>query len=116
MQAGLIDENDKIDLDANNAFIFKNSTCTFELCDVESFLYGGIGSRFWMFRKHINSMDLQDIKANKMPFFTWECITINLSRGREVNLVIKNEACMKAMLKLLIYELQSVDGKKDSGA
>ena len=50
-----------------------------------------------------------------MPFQAWECLTINLKRGREVNIVIKNEACMKAFIMLLIYELKSVDGKKNSG-
>ena len=50
-----------------------------------------------------------------MPFQAWECITINLKRGREVNIVIKNEACMKAFIMLLIYEMKSVDGKKNSG-
>ena len=50
-----------------------------------------------------------------MPFYAWECITINLDRGREVNIVIKNEACMKAFIMLLIYEMKSVDGKKNSG-
>ena len=50
-----------------------------------------------------------------MPFYAWDCITINLERGREVNIVIKNEACMKALIMLLIYEMKSVDGKKNSG-
>jgi len=61
-------------------------------------------------------MDLQDIKANKMPFFAWECLTINLDNGREVNIVIKNEACMTAFIMLLLYEMKSVDGKHNSGA
>jgi hypothetical protein len=116
MSYGLIDENDKLDLDSNNEFVFHKSSCSFDIDEVESFLYGGIGSRFWIFRKHINSMDLQEIRANKMPFQAWDCITINLERGREINIVIKNEACMKALMMLLIYEMKTVDGKKNSGA
>ena len=50
-----------------------------------------------------------------MPFFAWECLTINLDNGKEVNIVIKNEACMTAFIMLLLYEMKSVDGKQNSG-
>ena len=61
-------------------------------------------------------MDRREIEANKMPFYAWECLTLNLDNGREVNIVIKNQACMTAFIMLLIYEMKSVDGKKNSGS
>lgn len=48
-----------------------------------------------------------------MPFYTWECITIELET-RDVYLVIKNEKSMNQFIKLLIYFLNSVDGNRDS--
>jgi len=42
--------------------------------DISSFVFGGFSSRFWMLRKHINSMD--EAKLKDLPFFCWECITI----------------------------------------
>jgi hypothetical protein len=110
----MIDESTKTGQLASNKLAFHKSSTSFD--EIESILYGCSGSRFWVYRKHINSMEHKDIKAGKMPFYAWECLTINLFGGREVNLVIKNEACMKALLKLLIYEMKSVDGKKNSGA
>jgi hypothetical protein len=59
-------------------------------------------------------MSLLDFSAGKFQFYGWECLTICL-QGREVDLVIKNEACMIALLKLLIYRTQTVDGKNKSG-
>lgn len=112
---GLIDESERAELDESSKYVIKKSAGSFEISDVESIVYGGASSRFWIFRKHINSMNIQDIKANKMPFYAWECITINLATGREVNIVVKNEACMRAFIMLLIYEMKTTDGRKDSG-
>ena len=47
---------------------------------------------------------------NKMPFFAWECITLDLGY-REVDLVIRDEAQMKSLLMYLIYRMKTVDGK-----
>ena len=66
-------------------------------------------SRFWMLRKHINTMENEEMKDPGLPFYTWECITLQLS-NRDVYIVIRNEKLMTAFIKLLIYFLQTVDG------
>ena len=48
-----------------------------------------------------------------MPFYAWECITLDLGY-REVDLVIRDEAQMKALLMFLIYSMKTVDGKQGS--
>lgn len=48
-----------------------------------------------------------------MPFFAWECITLDLGY-REVDLVIRDEAQMKAFLMFLVYTMKTVDGKQGS--
>ena len=101
---------------ATKKFEIVDCSKSFDISEIESILFGCVGSRFWVYRKHINSMEHKDIKAGKMPFYAWECLTINLQGGRELNLVIKNEACMKALLKLLVYEMKSVDGNYNSAA
>ena len=49
----------------------------------------------------------------KVPFYAWNCITLQLV-GRDINLVIKNENHMKMFIILLIYQLQTIDGTKNS--
>ena len=49
----------------------------------------------------------------KAPFYAWECITVILF-NREIDLVIKNEDQMMNFLKLLVYEIRTVDGNLNS--
>ena len=35
--------------------------------DITSFVFGGFSSRFWLLRKHVNSMSLKEL--NNLPFF-----------------------------------------------
>ena len=58
-------------------------------------------------------MSNEEIKKCKLPFYSWECITIQL-KNRDVLLVIKNEKCMMNFIKLLIDNINTVDGKRDS--
>ena len=47
-----------------------NSTCLVE--DIDGFIYGGFSSRFWMMRKHINSLDIHNTAASSdLPFYAW---------------------------------------------
>ena len=73
-----------------NEFAFKNakSSASCKLSEIESFLFGGCSSRFWMLRKHINSMTRSEL--DKLPFYSWNCITLKLAR-RDVDLVIKDD-------------------------
>jgi len=56
--------------------------------DITGFVYGGLSSRFWMLRKYINSLTNKEL--NDMPFYSWNCITIN-HKDRDIDLVIRNE-------------------------
>lgn len=83
------------------------SKCSFKVADIKSFTYGGFSSRFWILRKHINSLDVLYLKD--LPFYCWECITIHTS-DRELNLVIKDQEEMQALVEFLIINLQTKDG------
>jgi hypothetical protein len=52
----------------------KLSKGSFMIKDIKSFTYGGFSSRFWILRKHINSIDTKNL--TDLPFYCWECITI----------------------------------------
>lgn len=58
-------------------------------------------------------MKKKDFHQEKVPFFAWECITVVVN-NREIDLVIRNEACMAAFLKILVYYMKTVDGEKNS--
>jgi hypothetical protein len=80
---------------------------------VKSFVYGGFSSRFWMLRKHICSIEVYDPKLKDLPFYSWQCITIVLSR-RDVDLIIPNERDMLDFLTLLICKTNTINGIRDS--
>ena len=67
-----------------------NTSCY--LSEIKSIIYGGTSSRFWLHRKYINSMDLKNLKdKEKMPFYAWECLTLQLEH-RDVDLIIRKES------------------------
>ena len=72
------------DLD-DQEFNEKLSYTTCKIADIEGFMFGGISSRFWCLRKHVNSLNQEELK--NVPFFNWNCITINC-KDRDVDLVI----------------------------
>lgn len=86
-----------------------NASCRFS--EIEGIIFGGMSSRFWMLRKHINSLDSESLK--KLPFYSWNCITLQLKR-RDIDLVIKDDASMELFLKFLIYQLKTMDGSRGS--
>lgn len=59
----------------SNDYIATKSDCSFNIKDLKSFIYGGISSRFWMMRKHINQMTLLS-DLNKLSFYSWDCVTL----------------------------------------
>ena len=71
--------------------------------DIESFVFGGFSSRFWLLRKHINSMDT--VKIGDLPFFCWECLTITTKEGKDINIVIKDQKEMTKLIEFLIVSL-----------
>ena len=52
--------------------IIKNSSCSCHVKDIKGIMFGGHQSRFWMLRKHFNSMDKDTLE--KLPFYSWECL------------------------------------------
>jgi len=89
------------------------STATCKVSSIQSFIYGGFSSRFWLMRKHINSMQPSELKD--LPFYCWECITIQTDT-RDIDLVIKNEKDMRYLLEFLIISLKTLDGYRDTAA
>lgn len=83
-----------------------------KLSDIKGFIFGGYSSRFWMMRKHINQLP-RDKLAN-LPFFCWQCISIE-TEHRTIDLVIRKEEDMNNFLYFLIYTLQTIDGITESG-
>jgi hypothetical protein len=63
----------------------------------------------------MNTISLEKFKDEKnIPFFSWQCITLQLVH-RDVDLVLKNQEDMDHLLKFLIYEMNTINGKRDSG-
>lgn len=58
-------------------------------------MYGGLSSRFWTLRKHINLMNKKDLE--KIPFYSWNCLTLCF-KDRDIDLIIKNEADMQLFI------------------
>lgn len=83
-------------------FELVKSSASCHISEINSFIYGGSSSRFWMLRKHINSFARNEL--HKVPFFNWNCITLRLDR-RDVDLVIKDDDQMAIFVKFLIYSL-----------
>ena len=52
-----------------------SASCKFE--NIQGFVYGPTVSRFWVSRKHINSMAASELKDG-LSFFSWQCLTIQL--------------------------------------
>jgi len=89
--------------------IKSSASCKIE--DIMGFVYGGLTSRFWVHRKHINAMPPDKIET--VPFNSWDCITLQL-KHRDVDLVIRSGTQMNMFLKFLIYSLKTFDGTKGS--
>ena len=89
------------------------SRATCELKKIKGFTYGPFSSRFWMLRKHINSIPLQEKK--KPVFHAWQCITIQTEQ-RDVDLVIQKDEDMFNLLSFLVFELQTLDGRRGTAS
>jgi len=74
--------------DEKSQFFEVQSSASCKISEIDAFIVGGFSSRFWVVRKHINSLNREDLK--KVPFYSWNCITLKMGR-RDVDLVIKNE-------------------------
>ena len=75
--------------------------------DIKGFVYGGFNSRFWMVRKYSILKNRKEL--HKLPFYNWECISIELNH-RSIDIVIQNQELMDKFIKFLIYTLKTRDG------
>ncbi len=62
-----------------------------------------------MTRKHINQLPNIDVMKNSMPFYAWQCLSIQLPT-RSVDLVIFEEKDMIAVISLLIWKTKTING------
>lgn len=99
------------DLEVDADFKTERSMSSCNLSEVIDFHYGGTNSRFWMLRKHINAMTAMELQ--KLPFYCWQCITLKFA-GRDVDLVICDDNDMDLLIRHLIYNLYTIDGRRDS--
>ena len=63
-------------LNGNEKYVYRKSAASCKLSEIKGIIYGGISSRFWMLRKHTNYLKKDEFKKNKIPFLSWECITL----------------------------------------
>ena len=107
-------ENDKTQFDAEQQdkdpdFLNSKSSASCYISEINHILYGGISFRFWMLRKHFNSLMREDLED--LPFYSWQCLTLVLQR-REVNLVIPDKDQLEMLLKFLIHKMRTLNGSK----
>ena len=105
-------KSSNIEIDGN-FYKWVESSASCKLDDIQGIVYGGFSSRFWMLRKHINSIPPENLSSCLIPFYSWECISIQMPH-RNVDLVIKDEEDMSNLLTLLVYSIQTIDGNKGS--
>lgn len=67
-----------------------------------------------MLRKHILHLNQKDFDKSPL-FFAWNCITLSINNKWDVNLIFNSENSLKMFLKLLIFRMQTVDGRKGTG-
>ena len=63
------------------------SSLSCSLDEITSFQLGGITSRFWVMRKHLNLMTNSEIDKAGLPFYSWQCIPL-CQATRKIFLVI----------------------------
>ena len=67
-------DEDNDGIDELYDYVQKKSKASCKVKNIKGFTYGGFSSRFWLLRKHINSMACS--KMDTIPFYCWECITL----------------------------------------
>lgn len=92
----------------------KMSSASFKLKDIQGIVFGPSSTRFWLFRKHMITMDIKNFKDPKdVPWYSWECLSLQL-KHRDVDIVIRDQENMTKLLKFLIYSMDTIDGEKGS--
>ena len=94
-------------------FKVSKSSASHDISDILQITFGANSSRFWILRKHINTMERKYQNAESMPFFAWQCISLTLAH-RDVDIVIRNQKEQNNLVKFLLYKMNTIDGRKDS--
>ena len=104
-------------------FSYKVSSSSTPIADIKGIIFGGVNSRFWIYRKHMCCLDFNVVKNDTLsvkkgrrkvlPFYAWQCITLILE-NRSVDLVIKNEQNMDFFIQFLVASLNTIDGYKNT--
>ena len=69
------DDDDEASDQEENLYTYTKSSCSTDVENIQGIIFGGISSRFWLLRKHINSIEsVSDLQ--QLPFFSWDCITL----------------------------------------
>lgn len=100
-------------------FSYHQSSSSCQIADIEGMILGGHSSRFWIYRKHMISMDYDVMKFDNQgpgvktyfPFFSWQCLTLVFST-RTVDLVVREEKHMDVLVRFLVQALNTIDGRK----
>ena len=98
-------------MDDDPDFAAFTSSSSTSVDDVQSITFGGTNARFWMLRKHVNSMSRDELKY--LPFYSWQCLTLHLSH-RDVDLIISDEKDMNKFLIFIIHQMYTIDGFRGS--
>jgi hypothetical protein len=101
----------KTQVNGTEKYQWVKSASSCKINDIKGIIYGGISSRFWMLRVHINSIPINDIRNGTMPFYCWECITLEMET-KNVDLVIKNEKEMMMLITLIIQKIHTRNNYK----
>ena len=51
----------------------KSSSSTY-VSEIKGMVFGGFNSRFWMLRKHLNSMSVEELENSCLH--SWECLSL----------------------------------------
>ena len=85
-------DDETINPDYVRDYIHSKSKASFKFKDIKSIIYGGQSSRFYLFRKTMNSKNTLILNNKKsVPFYCWECITIQLEH-RDIDIIIRKES------------------------
>lgn len=93
-------------------YTFRKSSASCKLSEIVGIIYGGLSSRFWMYRKHMNVQNFGKINSGNAAFYAWQCITIQM-RYREVDLVIPDERDMDSLIEVIVDAMSKVKEIKD---
>ena len=65
------DELKALTTGVNKKYVLKKSSTSCKIKDIQSIIYGGFSSRFWMLRKYFNSCKKTEFNDKSVPFYSW---------------------------------------------